>query len=116
MQTEDKIRTRPQQNALEVYCRKVAKWLNDRKLFMKILIFDRVITARWHQQAVKDGIWRPLQIAIAEKVSTADASTRDYPQVYEQMSALLAEMGKGDIPPAWPTRWDDDLRSGGDNG
>ncbi len=108
---DEVTRSDQQRKALEVYCRKVAKFLNDRKLFMEAIVFKRVVQVRWHQQAVKDGIWRPLQIALTEKVSSTEPSTRQYPLVYEQMSALIAEMSE-DIPPAWPTRWDDDLRSG----
>ncbi len=106
MKTQEQVRTEQQQKALEVYCRKVAKFLNDRGLLMQAIVLNRVIKVRWTQDAVKDGIWRPLQIALTEKVSSTEPSPSQYPLIYEQMCAVLAEMSE-DIPPPWPSRFGD---------
>ncbi len=106
MKTQEQVRTEQQQKALEVYCRKVAKFLNDRGLLMQAIVLNRVIKVRWTQDAVKDGIWRPLQIALTEKVSSTEPSPAQYPLIYEQMCAVLAEMSE-DIPPPWPSRFGD---------
>lgn len=99
----DKRRTDTQNNCLHKWLRQLAADLNAAGLDMKkTLRHDAEIP--WTEQAAKDFMWRPVQEALAGKESTADASTTDYPAVYEVIVRHLAQT-HGFTAPPWPDRF-----------
>jgi len=44
----------------------------------------------WTETAVKEGIWKPIQIALYNKVSTTELTTAEVNQVYEAVEDALA--------------------------
>jgi len=44
----------------------------------------------WTETAVKEGIWKPIQMALYNKVSTTELTTAEVNQVYEAVEDALA--------------------------
>ena len=99
--TEDAIRTEQQRKALEVWCRMVAKGLNDAGLGMKAVLAVKEIDAEWTQITVKEVLFKPLLAAMTYKDSTTKANTTDYDAVRLTLGRHLSEK-LGFTPPPWP--------------
>jgi len=100
-----RTRTSRQRNALEVWCRQVADLLNDAGITREVhsSIFKLgSLEVDWSQSAVKNEIWRPVQIALCDRESTTDATTVDYVLVHDALVRAFAS--KGISLPAWPVR------------
>jgi hypothetical protein len=81
----DKQRTGQQQKSIEVYCRELAKAFTDAGLDQR-KVFEAMkegVEIPWHQDAVKEEIWRRMQIWAVEKQSTADLDTDEVSIVYD---------------------------------
>ena len=96
-----------QQAALEVWCRQVAEFFNEQDIprAIKSPIFKKgEMDAPWSRAAVKNEIWRPIQIAKTEKESTTRATSREFFEIHEFIVRAFAEKGL-QLPP-WPVRND----------
>lgn len=89
-----KRRTGKQRSAIEVFCRELAKLLNDAGLdrvkALKILRKSPHIEIPWNQDSVKEDLWRPVQRVVSDKESSADLETDEVSKVYEVLNRHLA--------------------------
>ena len=110
MQVEVKIindqRTPPQNNAIHLYARLLSEALNDAGLHMVRtleMLKAKDLDIDWTPEQVKERIWRPVQIAVTEKQSSADLTRSEVSTVYETLNRHLANAGIPTIP--FPDRW-----------
>ena len=99
----DKTRSKPQNSALHLYCTNLGLAFNDAGYDMtKVLTHHASIP--WDRKGfnVKEKIWRPVQDALCQELSTAKVSTKDYPKIYETVNRFTAE--KMGISIDWPMR------------
>lgn len=94
-------RTLTQNAALHKFCELLANELNDAGLDMRKVLKQK-IDIPWTTISVKDHLWRPIQIAVLGKESTADAQREEYAQVYEVLNRHMGE--KHCIHVGWPVK------------
>lgn len=85
-------RTNQQRKAVEVYCRELAKALNEAGLDQRE-VFSRMKEGAeipWSQDTVKENIWKQIQSAMLMKDSTTDLETVEVSQVYEVVNRFTA--------------------------
>ncbi len=98
---QEKQRTLTQNRALHKFLSMLAASLNECGLYqMKILKHDAEIP--WSPETAKALLRKPLQEAVTQKASTADANTADYSKIHQVMSAHLAKT-QGFTCPPWPS-------------
>ena len=100
----DKERTNRQNSALHVFCGLLAQALNDAGYSYIVTINTKETQIDWSMHSVKDYLWRPIQKAIANQKSSTKCSTKDYPEIYENLNRLTSE--RFGVSVAWPTRGD----------
>lgn len=100
VETED-ARTNQQNNALHLYCSRLAKALNDAGLD-KLKVLKPGAEIPWSGAAVKEDLWRPVQLAITGKKSTTEAKKAQYPEIYDALNSHLAT--KFGVSVEWPTK------------
>ena len=98
----DKERTGLQNSALHVYCGLLATALNDAGYSFIIEINGKRSEIDWSMNSVKEYLWRPIQKAITSKKSSAKCSTKDYPEIYENLNRLTAE--RFGVSVEWPSK------------
>lgn len=98
----DKQRSEKQNSALHVYCKLLANAMNDAGYPLIIKINGKETEVDWCLHSVKNYIWRPVQKAINGKHSSKDGSTKDYPEIYENINRHTASKLGINVP--WPTR------------
>jgi hypothetical protein len=95
-------RTAKQNRALHAYCRLLSENLVESGHSIQEILaaaYDR----QWTPTAVKELLWRPIQVIMIDKESTTDANRGDYGIVHEQLQHHLGEkFGVPYIP--WPTQ------------
>lgn len=94
-----KTRTNTQNRALHLYCRMLAEALNDAGLDQR-QVLKPGIDIPWTPDAVKEQLWRPVQIAVIGKESTTDADSDEYSQVYDVLNRHLITRLCVSVP--WP--------------
>ena len=104
----DKQRTNAQNRALHLWCRLLSECLNSAGLDQRTVLKETV-EIPWNEESVKESLWKPLQQAVIQKESTADAETGDYNKVYETLCRHLSDK-LGVVPPEWPDKHRNDLR------
>ena len=104
----DKQRTNAQNRALHLWCRLLSDTLNEAGLDQREVLLPSV-DIPWNEQSVKESLWRPIQEAVINKESTAEAETDEYNKVYEVLSRHLSSK-LGVTPPPWPDKNREDLR------
>lgn len=57
---------------------------------LKIISHKLKVEIPWTETAVKEGIWKPIQMALYNKVSTTELTTAEVNQVYEAVEDALA--------------------------
>ena len=96
-------RSAQQNNALQLWCERVAKTLNDAGLEMTIdLPTGKEWTIPWSKNSVKEQIWRPVQKAMTGETSTTKPKRLEYSQVYDVIYSRFA--GHGITLPLWPSK------------
>ncbi len=95
-----KQRTNLQNAALHVYCDQIADALTNRGITFTMFFKDG-FEVPWTRDIVKDNVWRPIQEAICDEVSTTKPITSDYKKIYEALDKKLCEWDF-DIP--WPSK------------
>lgn len=83
-----KQRTDQQRKAIEVYCRELAKTLNDAGLDQRAVLAQmrEGVEISWNQDTVKDTLWRRIQVAILGKESTTKLNADEVTRVYDTLN------------------------------
>jgi len=103
----DSQRTKSQNSAIHLWLQQVADTLNDAGLDMKTVLKEEV-EIPWTRESAKNHLWRPIQIIMQDKESTADANRKDYTEVYEVIARHLQQK-HGISVPLWPDRFRMDM-------
>lgn len=100
----ESLRTVPQQNAIEVFCRQCAAKCVEGGLDLRTLISrtrsDTMIPVS--QQLFKDVVFKGIQTAMLGKISTTKLSTAEVGQVYNVINKFTSERLGFSIP--WPSK------------
>ena len=96
-----KSRTLTQNRALHKFCDILAIALNDAGLDQKKLLKPS-IDIPWTQNAVKEMLWRPVQVAVTGIKSTTKPKTSQYSAIYEVLNRHLSMKHGISVP--WPTK------------
>lgn len=96
-----KQRSDLQNNSLHKYLELLSLELNERGLDMRVVLKPE-IDIPWTKESAKNHLWRPIQVAMTDKSSTAKANRDEYPQVYETLNRHLSDKFGVHIP--WPSR------------
>ncbi len=83
-------RTKQQNKALHVLFRMLADELNNNGLDMRKTLKPGV-EIPWSPQSAKEYLWRPIQIAQLNKVSTTELTTMEIDQVFDTINRYLGE-------------------------
>jgi len=95
-------RTGQQNNALHLFLSQLSEVLNDAGFTqMKVLKHDAEMP--WTTATAKENLWKPLQEAMINRLSTTEASKADYSAIHFVLSKHLAST-LGVTVPAWPSR------------
>jgi 6-pyruvoyl-tetrahydropterin synthase len=97
-----KQRTLTQNNALHFWCRMLADLLNASGLDMRKTLKPEV-EIPWTENAVKENIWKPVQEAVINKLSTTEADRIEYSQVLDVITRHMAS-SHGVTCPEWPSK------------
>ena len=97
---EKKKRTLLQNRALHLYFTKLANELNGAGYDMR-KVLKPGIEIPWNPEMIKNHLWRPIQIAQLDKVSTTELNTKDIDEVYQVISKHMADKFGIDVP--WPS-------------
>lgn len=96
-----KTRTNRQNAALHLYCQMLADSLNDAGLDQRRTL-RQDIDIPWTMEAVKEHLWRPVQVAVIDKESTAEPDSDEYAKVYDVLNRhLISRLG---VSVPWPQR------------
>lgn len=99
------LRTWLQNRALHLYFRLLGNDLNDAGLDMRRVLKPE-IDIPWKTESVKEYLWKPVQVAVTEKTSTAKLDTSEVDEVYKVISRHMAQ--KFGITTLFPTRHNHD--------
>lgn len=83
-------RTINQNAALHKYFQDVANELNEAGLDMR-KVLKPSISIPWTRESVKKHLWRPVQDAMYDKLSTTKLETNEVNEVYEVLNRHMAE-------------------------
>jgi hypothetical protein len=76
------LRTENQNNAIHLYCERLAEALNDAGYEIKKVMEVKTADVPWTKESVKELLWRPLQEAAVDKHSTKALEKMDVDRVY----------------------------------
>lgn len=94
-------RTLTQNRALHKFCQMLADRLNEAGLDQKKVLKPEV-EIPWTMEAVKEGLWRPVQEAVTGLKSTTKPEASQYSDIYEVLNRhLTTKLG---VHVAWPTK------------
>lgn len=94
-------RTLTQNRALHKFCQMLADKLNEAGLDQKKVLKPEV-EIPWTMEAVKEGLWKPVQEAVTGLKSTTRPETSQYSDVYEVLNRHLTTKLGVHVP--WPTK------------
>jgi len=90
---ETGVRTMPQNAALHVLFTSLAKELNEKGLTVQEVL-AKTVELDWNPKRIKEDLWRPIQIALTNKVSTTDLDkTSEIDEIYETLNRFMAQWG-----------------------
>ena len=94
-------RTLTQNRALHKFCQMLADKLNEAGLDQKKVLKPEV-EIPWTMEAVKEGLWKPVQEAVTGLKSTTKPEASQYSDIYEVLNNHLSS--KLGIYVEWPTK------------
>lgn len=97
-----KQRSPTQNNALQVYCRELAKAMNDAGHEREVNTPIGKCQLPWNADSVKENIWRPVQKAMTGEHSTTQPERGQYVEIYDAINRHLIETKGIHVP--WPVR------------
>lgn len=100
-----KTRTTTQNRALHLYCRMLAEALNSAGLDQRQTLKPG-IEMPWNEAAVKEFLWRPVQVAVLNKESTTEPDSSEYAAVYDVLNRHLIE--RLGVSVEWPQQQKED--------
>lgn len=86
----DKTRTTRQNSALHLMFTQLADTLTENGLDMKKTLKPE-IDIKWTPENVKEYLWRPIQVALLNKKSTTELTTKEIDQVFDIICKHLGE-------------------------
>ncbi len=95
-----KQRSDPQRKSLELYCKFIAEALKDKGINFT-MFFKPGFEVPWTQEIVKDNVWRTVQIAMFNKISTTKPTRKEYLEIFEVVNLKISEFG---IHIPWPCK------------
>ena len=96
-------RSSKQNRAMHLFFEFLAASLNDAGLDQRTVLKPSV-DIPWTQEAVKEQLWRPIQVALLGKKSTTELETGEVSKVEEVlMRHLVKEFGQFFEPPQFPS-------------
>lgn len=95
-------RTLTQSRALHLWCTMLADLLNSCGLDMRKTLKPGV-EIPWSGITVKENIWKPVQEAVINKLSTTEADRTEYTQVLDVIARHMAS-SHGITVPEWPSK------------
>ena len=98
---EARQRTQPQNSAIHVFCRLLAKTLNNAGLDMRKVLKPEV-EIPWTDVTAKENLWKPIQKAMYEIESTTDLDTEQVSKVYDTLNRHLSD--KFGVSQAFPSK------------
>ena len=93
-------RTKRQNRSLYKYFSMLSQGLKAKDIDMLALFAAREVSVPVSETMAKEQIWRPIQIAMFDKESTADLETHEVAQVYDVVNRKMVEMFEVNVP--WP--------------
>ena len=94
-------RTLTQNRALHKFCQMLADKLNDAGLDQKKVLKPE-IEIPWTMEAVKEGLWKPVQEAVTGLKSTTKPEASQYTAIYEVLNRhLTMKLG---VHVEWPSK------------
>jgi hypothetical protein len=87
---KEKKRTPQQNRAMHLAFKLLADRLNDAGFDMKKTLKPE-IAIPWTEESIKEHLWRPVQIALFNKQSTAELTTKEIDPIYETLIKFLAQ-------------------------
>jgi hypothetical protein len=90
MDKEEKQRTLLQNNAIHLFCKKLADELNGKGYYMQ-LVLKPTYELRWDTKTVKEHLFKPIEKALLNKTSTTELNTAEVTKVHEQLMIALQE-------------------------
>jgi len=101
--TNEKQRSQLQNNSLHLWLTLVASALNEAGLDVRqVLVKSKRQEIPWTMAAVKEHLWKPVQLAYNGKNSTTKASTTDYSAISDILNRTFGEQFGVYVP--WPDR------------
>lgn len=101
--TNEKQRSQLQNNSLHLWLTLVASALNEQGLDVRqVLAKSKRQEIPWTMAAVKEHLWKPVQLAYNGKSSTIKASTTDYSVISDILNRTFSEQFGVYVP--WPDR------------
>ena len=94
-------RTLNQNSALHLWCDQMAKTLNAAGLDQRVVLKPEV-EIPWTQEAVKESLWRPIQIIVLGVESTTEPGRNGYGEVYDVLNRHMINKHNVHVP--WPTK------------
>lgn len=96
--TQERQRTLQQNKSLHLFCRNVARSLNDAGIEMHLFLKD--IEVPWSETVIKD-TWKAIEYAqTGTKKSTTEMTTKECIEIYETFNRHLSQFG---IHEGWPS-------------
>jgi len=93
--TKSDIRTIKQNSAIHKYYALLADELNSKELTIpKVLKIDTY----WTDEAVKNQLWRPLQVVLFDKKSTTMLKRNEIDKVYEALNSAMWHKLRVSVP------------------
>lgn len=104
VRVRERQRSDQQRKAIEVYCRELAKALNDAGLDQRSVLaaMSEGVEIPWRQESIKDVLWRRVQTAQTGKQSTTQLSRQEVGQIYEIVNRWTSDTFGVGVP--WPER------------
>ncbi len=103
---EEKLRTRKQQNSLQLYCRELAGMLNEAGISQKV--FFESLEADYTENTIKD-LFKSYARKKYGKDSTTKLTTKEMMDLYEEINRHTSKFG---IHLPWPSQTDVMIREG----
>ena len=91
-------RTVLQNRALHLYFQLIADALNNAGLEKAVVL--KGLEVPWTKEGVKDDLWRTIQKALVNKISTTELLTNDIDPIFDTLNRHLAQFG---VHEDWPS-------------
>lgn len=91
--TEGRKRSDQQRKAIEVFCRELARELNDAGMDQRKVLAEmrEGVELPWSQERVKEVLWREVQVAVTGKKSTTTLERDEVSKVYDILNRWTAD-------------------------